>query len=771
MNRRSRATNVVRLESPDPPGDMLAKIGFSLLVACIVATPLIASDASSAIEGSGVLLLMFEFILFFGWALSLLRNQSQKGKSTPNKPPSRDHLSLRFCLVDGLVLTYALWQIIATLRVFADGNPRSTLNALWQSLGFATVYWLLRQWCTAAWQQRTIATILIGLAGGLSFVAFEQYFVSLPRDQAEFQRDPQAVMRKAGIPATAGSNYTELFANRINSKEPFATFALANSLAGFLCTWLIVGIAILGSRWFAGERDLRFLIPFAILLIVLVYCLLITKSRSAVIGAFVGLGFFAVLAVMRRWRIGWRLPLLATSLGVVLVSSAWLSGALDSQVITEAGKSLGYRWEYWRAASAMIADHGLWGVGLGNFQEAYAQYKLPQSSEMVLDPHNFVMEVAATSGVPAVLLLLAICITTGVHAARQFRQHNDGSQTVPANVQRTQLWTLVGCACLLGPLTAQLAGLENPPSGLTTLMVILLMAVTVAIMWPWLRREGRLPVEVPLSGILVLLVNLLAAGGIGFPGVAISFWVLLAVAVNCLPMGESSISLSKPLVLAVVATTFVGLAAYGFTGYLPLINGKVYEGKIMLAMQMQQFDTYLRQCDEWRKADPWTPSPYHRMAQGQVEMLAQSGETKFLDRLPYWLSESVRRDRRSHLRCREMGNLALKAWRNSNDSQYLQSSIDYYEKSTHLYPNGSLNYAQWALALHLAGRTDEAKRAAGIAFDLDQKNPHRDQKLASQMVFDAPASKSLVESMPPFVGERNAEQWVNRIRNGKTDGD
>ena len=53
-----------------------------------------------------------------------------------------------------------------------------------------------------------------------------------------------------------------------------------------------------------------------------------------------------------------------------------------------------------RATAAMIADHTLLGCGPGNFQEHYARYKLPQASETVGDPHNFLLEIWATAGTP-----------------------------------------------------------------------------------------------------------------------------------------------------------------------------------------------------------------------------------------------------------------------------------------------------------------------------------------------------------------------------------
>ena len=50
------------------------------------------------------------------------------------------------------------------------------------------------------------------------------------------------------------------------------------------------------------------------------------------------------------------------------------------------------------------------GVGPGNFRYAYLRYKLPESSEEILDPHNLFLEVWATAGFGAFLALLAALI-------------------------------------------------------------------------------------------------------------------------------------------------------------------------------------------------------------------------------------------------------------------------------------------------------------------------------------------------------------------------
>jgi O-antigen ligase len=160
-------------------------------------------------------------------------------------------------------------------------------------------------------------------------------------------------------------------------------------------------------------------------------CLLVTKSRSGYVAAFVGV---IALSVWKEIRSGRRQWLMGIGIGLVLlVSMILLSvqlGLLDVQVLTEARKSLGYRWEYWTSTVALIADHPLWGVGAGNFQDFYARYKLPQASEMVADPHNFLLEIAAIAGLPTLVIWL---VTLTVWSWQVIRR---GSESVEVLINR-----------------------------------------------------------------------------------------------------------------------------------------------------------------------------------------------------------------------------------------------------------------------------------------------------------------------------------------------
>ena len=191
----------------------------------------------------------------------------------------------------------------------------------------------------------------------------------------------------------------------------------------------------------------------------------------------------------------------------------------------------------------MIAEHPLGGCGPGNFQDAYTAYKLPEASEEVADPHNFLLEVWATAGTPAMLALVALLASFAWSDADcpyfcGYRpvcpaQNGTGAfapvdKAAPATAPGRCLpvsWLDSCWPCRWGrsppprpPWPPRCWGCRWPASACCC----------------WRRGSAtrlRLcpPAAWPAIGVAVMLVNLSAAGGIGQPGVAGSFWLLLAL--------------------------------------------------------------------------------------------------------------------------------------------------------------------------------------------------------------------------------------------------
>ncbi len=435
------------------------------------------------------------------------------------------------------------------LSTEAAADRRPALNLAWEWGGLAILYLLLRNLPRTRAETNALTGALLATAVAVSAYGIYQVAVEYPALRAYYLAHPREVLIGQGIDPDSPSR--TMFENRLlGSSEPMATFALANSLAGFLVGPTVLALAIFLSNALRRERPGSRLVPLVLAvppLLMLLACLVLTKSRSAYLGLLVAL---AVMAWRERggsprgrsrWRLGAVVGLMALVVGIALAA-----GQLDREVVTESTKSLRYRWEYWEGTWKLLtgSSRTFWsGVGPGNFAGPYLRYKLPQSSEEIRDPHNMVLDVWATAGVFAALMLLValglalrdllgrarpLSLTDRVEVEPPDRAVAPSSRppdAPPTGSRWLWMWAAGGWVVVVA------LGHLNPfAEGLLARWLILGAA------WVWgavmlLPLWRRLPIAGSALGLgaLAMMVNLLAAGGIGIPPVALGLWGFIAL--------------------------------------------------------------------------------------------------------------------------------------------------------------------------------------------------------------------------------------------------
>lgn len=465
--------------------------------------------------------------------------------------------------------------------------------------------------------------------------------------------------------------------------------------------------------------------------------------------------------------------LIAATLAVVLVAGVW-----DRQVLTETPKSLLYRLQYWESTTALIADYPWLGCGPGNFQHYYAAYKLPEASELVADPHHLFFEVAATLGIPALLVFVALIATVAWQwLRRNVIAHRDVEEAASAIASRPDSGgTAELCAT---PPAAELAIPRMPQSvylgalagvvlgwwtgfvfGMTADPILFLLCLPIAgafvgALHPWTKR-GRLPEVVPAVALLVLTVNLFAAGGISFLGIAASWWLLLAIAANAgsLPWRERALPRIAAGFLAAGAALLVVLCF--LTLYSPVLRcrGKLDEGTALLGLQrpaeaIAAFSTAAA-------ADPCAVEPWNHLAALYHLAALERKDENALAHFEAAVEQALRRNPRAHTLHRQIGDWRLALFARSGEPRHLLETIGAYQEWVRLYPNHSLGHAQLAYTYHLAGDELSASRSAAEALRLDALNPHHEKKLGQQRLYD-PLADSPAQ-------QENAEQTARRLR-------
>ena len=781
------------------------------VAAVAVALPLIPSEAVAT--GSTILIDLAIFCGLAVWAVSrVLAGQR--------------HSRLDGSSVDMLLGLFFVWFAGSAARMIDMAHGRPAINVTWAWLGGGGLWFLARQSLRAPQTLRAMAAVLCAVAAGLASYSFYQCGYQMPRDRAAFRRDPEAVLREAGIVAPEGSPIREQFRNRVESREPIATFALTNSLAGYLLPSLVIclaGVAAARYGWQTRHavdpletnapsktpvkrpggtpregRESRvhntspIAIAWTVAAIAVAGCLLLTKSRSAYVATLFAGAAIGWNLLRGGERIGWKIPMAVVGTSAVLTVLAAATGFLDIQVLSEARLSLGYRWEYWTSTIAMIRDFPLNGCGAGNYQSFYTAYKLPQASEVVADPHNFVFELAAIAGVPALaawLAAFALWLATIVRGTTHSRSGPSVTETVPlAETPAFDRASATGSAALsamgsaasgsleqlvepdtsgavwvgaaLGLPLAAIAGMlaGYPPSAMLLATGVPPAFALLFGLRRWVR-EGELPAFALPVATLAVLVNLLAAGGIGFPAVATGWWLVGAMGLNRVERTQLGWVAPRWLWGVVAASVGMLVIAFYLTCYRPVFESQSRIAAATLAGERGDLRAVLDELQAAADADPWSSAAWVQLAGFRHRQWLEGGASPAREEFERAVLEALRRDHRAHSLRRELGDLFLDAYAKMGDRAALGDAVALYRDAIALYPNHAPHHAQLACALWAAGERNAGRVAAREALRLDALNPHREQKLDAQRLRTV---ESATSARPKSANAREWVEWIVR---------
>jgi len=765
-----------------PVSDSLRRGLLGAATALLVARPLVPSDGGPWVgDGQGFAALWI--IVAALWTVGALGQR---------------RFAVRFGWLDAAMLAFVGWWSASALLAFHHAAPRPSINMLWEGVAAFAAFFLLRQLVAHAAEARAMVAAMIGVAAALAAGAFYQYFVMMPEVRALLASDPAAAMRQAGVePLPLDSRDFKYFADRLNSPEPLATFALTNSLAAFLAPWLVMTLGIAAiARW---RRELlrRQRLAIAACALPIAGALLLTHSRSAWIGAAVGAALlclwgwsarrcpssggsdasandkrpplapagrpgFAAEArpTNRRSLFGLPRPLALFAIALTVVAIAIIASLafFQPELFHRATHSFSFRLDYWRATLHMIRDNPWFGCGPGNFKEAYTLYKLPTAIEEITDPHNFLFEVAACGGLPALFFLLALL-------GGFFRRVSRRSTPDSSPSAETGIWWILGGAALgfwlaLGWNSAFDLVFNFSAGGgegfVATLGALLVAGGVVALLLPWIRR-GALPPRLFGIGAAVLLVALLAVGGITFAGVAGTLWILVALGLNATDRAtfhESLHRVTGGLLLA--ALVAAGIVQYQ-TGYQPVLACHA-------AMEIARGNASAENkpaeevaLESAAAADPLAVEPRRLLAQFWLEKWRDSGppqkrDRKDLDKYKEWIVQALAADPRAA----ELWHQAGDGWREAfegadrNREEYVHAALTASRRGAELYPTHPAVQLELAEALADSGDLPAAREAAKKALRLDNALPADDRRLAPDQ--RERAEQLTQPSNPPTAG-------------------
>ena len=501
-------------------------------------------------------------------------------------------------VADAALALFLAWTTVAYLAlVFGKtGDVRFATNAYW-CFATPTLFYFFARRFRRFFDSRLISSVFVlifAVAAAESLHSFYSLTVATPRLRAAYLADPEGVLAENGMSFSSDAERARFENRLLESSEPTGTFGLANTLAGLLAPTFVFGAAAFVSAVSRRRRaaalaktdktgktvktgafnspqtaetaqpfvpSVATLAVWAAALGLVLFILLATKSRSGFLGATFGVGVWGVLSFLAALRRAERKTARRVAFGTVgafvgaavLLVGAFATGLLDREVFAEAGKSLGYRLDYWRSTAAMVADSPLLGVGPGEFQSVYARYIAPTASEFIADPHSFAFELAALFGVPALVAFLvflaalataavatALTVSTAPTVSTDKTETPSADRLAPNNQANPDGATgktgvdvpFVGGA-IFGVFAASVASLFQtaPLDGAFVggaLVAFALIFPTVA--RGWLRSD--LSSAALLGALAAAFLNLCAAGGIGYPALTFPIFLVAAFLVS-----------------------------------------------------------------------------------------------------------------------------------------------------------------------------------------------------------------------------------------------
>jgi O-antigen ligase len=706
----------------------------TLVIGLILVRWLIPTE--SAQGGETLWLVQLDFAAVILWAWSCLRS---------------GNYAVRWSLFD-----CALWALVAAhclsaAVVFVTGGDRRTaLNLAWEWVGLGATFFLLRQTIQTALDAKRLASIVVALAVVLSGLGMRQHYVYYRMAWREYsemmtkldalQKDPHAnaqelgtlqfTLQSQGIPTDETGR--RQYENRLRfSNEAMGPFALANTFAGYLLVMLVLAGELF--RTLPGPRSKGLIAAWFVAFVLLVYCLILTKSRTAWTGLIIAGALWGTTILVRNRQWFTRRILLGIGLGsvgvILLFVIAALGKGFDVEVISQAPKSLAFRFQYWNGAAHTVTASPrtmIFGTGPGNFRQQYLQYKVPESSEEIADPHNWLLDLWASGGVLAVASFLA-CV---VLALIPFRNHRTGDDSAAsAKPEQVPSWT----ADLPGPVLAFLLGLLAPVAGASgnfdvwQLVLLVAWVLTFAI----LRRglgSPRLAAIALGAAALGLMIHLSGAGGIEMPATVQLLLVLAALAFATLDR-RADATASPRLVMAIGGIGMMLFVSLFFTGTLLVVNRRaaIASGEQALLVD-GNFDRAVRDFGEAAIQDPFSPDPHDKLADAFFARWQASppmGGTDYFAKAHAALKEAMREDPLNFSRYRRLGEFYLAKFARSQDPSDAKAGADALERAVDMYPTEASLRSECATALFQAGKPAEAKSQAQKALELDESNHRR----------------------------------------------
>lgn len=274
---------------------------------------------------------------------------------------------------------------------------------------------------------------------------------------------------------------TGAFQHLVRGETPQSAFLDVNIQAAMLMLMALPAGGYMLRTGTARRRDSRIIVLLGFSFLFLVYGLMLTRSRGGILAFFVGTAALFVMTarhVPRKWfAIYAGLAALAFLLADISWGGALVGRMADTfQDIHHASTG---RLVIWRESWRLLFEQSpLWGIGLGLYSLVWPPYRAPEDASGGYFVHNDYLQIWIETGLPGLLLLLAVLTSAAWAVWRTLRR---GDLPAAARIEIAGLsagllaiaahsfvqynFYVIPTLLLCGFLLARLQELATPPRG------------------------------------------------------------------------------------------------------------------------------------------------------------------------------------------------------------------------------------------------------------------------------------------------------------------
>lgn len=430
----------------------------------------------------------------------------------------------------GIEIALGLFCIAAVVAGCVATDKRLTITDSVLLLAPLFMALLLVQILDSPLKIKVVLGVIAALGVVSAYQCAEQRFVSNQITIEQYEEDPQSMLEPLGI--EAGTFQQFMFEHRLYSRGVRGFFTTRNSAGSFAVMAFFASLVLFFEKLkhFKSDRSIKmYLFGCGFIAIVILFSLILTRSKGAIAGLFFAGTVFAVLFLFGGWIKTHRKIIVAVCL-LIMIAGVWIlvSHGLKHDRLP-GGNSMLVRWQYWRAAAQMIADHPLTGVGPGNFSHFYTHYKPAEALESVADPHNFPLSLLTQYGPLGLVAFLAMLF-------------------IP-------LWKT------LSPDSAETSDKQNrkePAFRIIAAVFLIVISLALLILRPILMPKT--PTN-DLAVILYLIVTVYIAP------IAVFIIAFLVVAGPLRDMRHTTYDLRNPIAIAALLSAILGVALHNLTDF------------------------------------------------------------------------------------------------------------------------------------------------------------------------------------------------------------